>query len=211
MSSNSLHEPATPGLNRKQPLPRHEYVAELDGTKWYLLLRGAVLRRCAESEEMERANIMVQSIRELAVSSTGNSSAPLHPEELTQLDDILRCLLKRRGGPEIIDPVDAPALLRGVHGRVMLSARSVLLELPEPCKAAWAAQKWLGKARATKNRAPDEAEPVVDFEDYYDEPQTPRSSKRIISMDKAVYRREASANSREDLKEAEFFFESEPP
>jgi hypothetical protein len=190
---------------RKEKASTHQYVAVLDKTRWYMLLRGSILGRSADIEEKERAHNAIQRVRNLAERSASEPLFSLETCELEQFDNILQKLLVQQSGPGAIHLQNAPCMVRKVHGRVRVSARTVILELPEHFKAAHAAHKWLRKVQdQMKNE-------FYDLRAIFDEVGSPRTSKRIFSMKETVQEQPHGGQSLYDLSdEEEEAFEERP-
>ena len=126
----------------------HRHVVTLDRGKWYLLLRGSIIGRCTASPEMEQAHTVVESIRKLAEGG-GPEATPLRSEDFQQLDSIIQRLIAAQKGSSAVPPREGLTLIRGgVDGRVRVSGRTVLLQLPNVFKACQAASRWLQLLRS---------------------------------------------------------------
>jgi hypothetical protein len=164
----------------KERVSTRQYVGVLDKARWYMLLRGSILGRSADIEEKERAYNAIQRVRSLAETSASEPSVSLENNELEQFDSILQKLLVQQSGPEGIQPRNAPSIVRDLHGKVRVSARTVILELPDHFKAAQAAHKWLSKIH-------DQMEGGFgEFRAIFDDIGSPRTSKKMFSAEERV-------------------------
>mmetsp|Transcript_89716 Transcript_89716/g.179224 ORF Transcript_89716/g.179224 Transcript_89716/m.179224 type:complete len:853 (+) Transcript_89716:68-2626(+) len=149
------------------PMQR-QHVVILRPEKWYALLRGSVLGGSAVSPDSQRLHLLAESIRTLASAVAANKEAAAQKKtDLVQLNGILASLIEQNGSSGLIEKCDAPTLLCGLDGRVSVSARAVILELPDVFKGAHAANNWLDITRRHN----------------FDLLNSPRSSRRVLNTD----------------------------
>jgi hypothetical protein len=179
----------------KEKASTHQHVAVLDKNRWYMLLRGSILGRSADIEEKERAHNAIQRVRHLAERSASEPAFSTCEFEL--FDNILQKLLVQQSGPGAIHLQNAPCMVRKVHGRVRVSARTVILELPDHFKAAHAAHKWLRKVQDQMKSESYDLRPI------FDDIGSPRTSKRLFSMKETVQEQPHGGQSLYDLSDEE--------